>query len=128
MVGYVDSHLIDGENVVFRTRTHWIIYLSTYSLLTLLIGPYLARRTNEFAVTNKRILIKEGIIRRRSVEIFVSKVESVAVRQSLSGRILGFGHLTIVGTGGTQERFLTISRPLKFRRHFQEVVNGSFTS
>ena len=50
-----------------------------------------------------------------------SKIESVNVDQSVMGRILGYGSITIVGTGGTRETFHNISSPLEFRKAFQEL-------
>jgi len=34
--------------------------------------------------------------------------------------LLGFGTVSIVGTGGSRESFSDISKPLLFRRKFQE--------
>jgi hypothetical protein len=37
------------------------------------------------------------------------------------GRILNYGSITIIGTGGTTETFHNIARPLKFKQTFQEL-------
>jgi uncharacterized membrane protein YdbT with pleckstrin-like domain len=50
-----------------------------------------------------------------------SKIESVNVDQSILGRILGYGTIRIVGSGGTKEVFPNISKPLLFRKKFQEM-------
>ena len=55
------------------------------------------------------------------MELNLSKIESVNVNQSILGRILGYGSLGVIGTGGTSENFLLIKNPLEFRRKFQEV-------
>lgn len=75
--------------------------------------------TSEFAVTNNRVLVKVGIIRRHSVEIVLPQVEGIGVDQGIIGRILGFGTITVSGTGTTQEPFIRIRRPLEFRRQVQ---------
>jgi uncharacterized membrane protein YdbT with pleckstrin-like domain len=75
--------------------------------------------TSEFAVTNKRLIVKVGVLRRRIVEMQLSKVEAIAVDQSLLGRIFGYGNIVVTGTGGTKEPFSAISSPLKFRRAVQ---------
>jgi hypothetical protein len=36
------------------------------------------------------------------------------------GRILGFGHITVIGAGGTNETFSVLSDPMGFRKAFQE--------
>jgi uncharacterized membrane protein YdbT with pleckstrin-like domain len=51
----------------------------------------------------------------------LSKIESVNVDQSFMGRILGYGSMTIIGTGGTREAFRNIRKPLEFRKAFQEL-------
>jgi uncharacterized membrane protein YdbT with pleckstrin-like domain len=77
-------------------------------------------KTAEFAVTDKRVLMKTGVLRRRSLEINLAKIESVAVDQGILGRILGYGTIIVRGTGGTQEPFRRIADPMGFRRHVQE--------
>jgi uncharacterized membrane protein YdbT with pleckstrin-like domain len=74
---------------------------------------------SEFAVTERRVLIKVGVIRRHSVEILLEKVEGIGVTQTVPGRLLDFGSIVITGTGGTRETFHEISAPLEFRRQVQ---------
>src|SRR5438552_1262881 len=76
-------------------------------------------RTSEFAVTNKRVIIKVGLIRRDTLELLLNKVESIGVDQTVTGRIVGYGSIVVVGTGGTRETFRNIARPLAFRKHVQ---------
>lgn len=89
--------------------------------LCVLLG-YLKRKATEMAVTNKRILIKTGLLSRRTFELLLSKVESIGVQESLLGRMLGYGSVVIRGTGGTPEPFSTIAHPLEFRRQVQEQI------
>lgn len=124
MASYVASNLINGETIVCETHLHWITFLSIKGLFTLFLTPLVARWTSEFAVTNKRVVIKTGLIARDTLEMNLQKIESVGVDQSLLGRILGYGDLTIIGTGGTRERFPNIADPVRFRRAFQEQVAG----
>ncbi len=58
MGNYVESHLIRDEAVVYAARLHWVIYLKPKAFLSLWIGPFIQRTTSEFAITNKRIIIK----------------------------------------------------------------------
>jgi uncharacterized membrane protein YdbT with pleckstrin-like domain len=119
---YVNNNLISGEHVVYRTTYHWKIFWNLKSLLTLFLAPLLAQYSDEFAITNKRIIMKTGLIARRTLELNLSKVESVIVNQSIFGRILGFGDVIIIGTGGTRETFNDIKKPLEFRKKFQESI------
>ena len=120
MGSYVRSNLFEGERVIYEAKLHWIIFVSWKSLLTLFISPIIQRWTNEFAITSKRVIIKIGLIRRHTLEMNLSKVESVDVNQSIMGRILGYGTIVVVGTGGTQEQFAAISDPMTFRKKFEE--------
>lgn len=78
--------------------------------------------TSEYAITNRRVVIKIGWIQRRSLEIFLEKAEGVLVDQSIPGRILNYGSVNIIGTGGTDNRFPFIPSPLKFRKIVQEEI------
>ena len=78
------------------------------------------RNSAEFAITNKRVILKTGIVQRRTTEMFLQKIETVGVDQGLIGRMLDFGTITLSGTGGTTEPFGRIARPLEFRRQVQE--------
>jgi uncharacterized membrane protein YdbT with pleckstrin-like domain len=118
---YVNNHLIRDESVILETNYHWITFISWLGLFTLLIGPAIIRWSSEFVITNKRIIIKTGIISRKTFEMNLSKIESVNVDQSFMGRILGYGSMSIIGTGGTRESFHNILKPIEFRKAFQEL-------
>lgn len=124
MNSYVENNLVNGEEVIYWGNNHWIIFISFRSFLSLFILPMIDNWTNEYAVTNKRIIIKVGLISRRTVEMNVQKIESILVNQSVFGRILGYGDISVVGTGGTRETFSDISNPTEFRKKFQEVQNS----
>ena len=120
MGSYANKHLISNETVVFETRLHWVIFFTLRSLFTLTIAAWLEMSLSEYVITNRRIIIKRGFIARNTFEMNLSKIESVNVDKSVMGRILNYGSMTIIGTGGTQETFHNISRPLEFRKAFQE--------
>ena len=119
MGSYVRSNLLNDETVVYETRLHWIIFISWRSLFTLTLAPLIQRLTSEFAITNRRLIIKTGLISRHTLEMNLSKVESINVDQSILGRILDYGSIAIIGTGGTREPFDNIAHPMEFRRQFQ---------
>ena|SRR5581483_6470222 len=81
----------------------------------LLFRAWFHRWTTEIDVTDRRIVYKHGFINRHTVEMNMDKVESVDVDQSILGRMLDFGDITIRGTGETWETLKTIGAPLKFR-------------
>ena len=73
------------------------------------------RWTTETDVTNLRVVHKTGFIKRRTFEMSLDKVESVDVNQSILGRILNYGDVTILGVGEGKETISTIASPLDFR-------------
>ncbi len=121
MGNYVKNNLIQGEQIVYKTSYHWIIFLTSKAIFTLFLSPLIAIYSDEFAITNKRVIIKTGLISRHTLELNLTKIESVNINQSIWGRILDYGSIQIIGTGGTKETFINISRPLEFRKKFQEL-------
>jgi uncharacterized membrane protein YdbT with pleckstrin-like domain len=75
--------------------------------------------TTEFALTDRRIIAKHGILQRRSLEIQLAKVESIRVIQPILGMILNYGTVSVVGTGGTYEAFRNIAKPQDLRKQVQ---------
>jgi uncharacterized membrane protein YdbT with pleckstrin-like domain len=73
------------------------------------------RLTTETDVTNMRVVHKTGFIKRRTFEMALSKVESVDVSQSILGRVLNYGDVTINGVGEGTQTIHTIASPLAFR-------------
>lgn len=125
MGGYVRGHLIAGEQVVYETTLHWVAFVSLKGFFTLGLWPLIDRLTTEFAVTNKRVIVKTGWVQRETLELNLSRVESLSVDQSVMGRLFGYGTITIIGTGGTKEPFHGIAHPLEFRNAVQEQLSAS---
>ena len=83
----------------------------------LFVPAWLRRLGTEVVVTDRRVIYKTGLIRRRSIEINMDKVESVDVDQSILGRLFGYGSITIHGTGESIEPLWGIAHPIEFRNH-----------
>ena len=79
------------------------------------VAAWFQRWTTETDVTNFRIVHKTGFIKRRTFEMSVDKVESVDVNQSILGRIMNYGDVTIMGVGEGRETIRSIDSPLAFR-------------
>jgi uncharacterized membrane protein YdbT with pleckstrin-like domain len=90
--------------------------------LIFLVRAILQRNATEMTVTNKRVFVKTGLTARRTIELLLSRVESIGVEESAAGRILGYGKVTIHGTGGTPEVFQKIAHPLEFRTQVQQQI------
>lgn len=121
-MGYIESNLIADEKIMYEGKLHWAIFLPGIILLPVIIGAFLLigaaiqQATTEMAITNKRVLIKTGLISRRTLELNLAKIETIGIDQGIFGRMLNFGTVTVVGTGGTREPFKFVAAPLEFRR------------
>jgi uncharacterized membrane protein YdbT with pleckstrin-like domain len=100
-----------------------ISVMAIFNLFGFLIA-WINISTSEFAVTNTRVLVKVGLIRRNTFEVFLRQVEGVGVDQGILGRILDFGTIIVSGTGATREKFMRIRRPLEFRRQVHVQVQA----
>jgi uncharacterized membrane protein YdbT with pleckstrin-like domain len=109
--------------VYFPRHTGWrwsfdiVAAFVAASALALLAREWFTWWTTEIAVTNRRIIYKQGFIGRNTVEMHMDKVESVDVDQSILGRILNYGSVIVKGTGTGFEPLTTISAPLDLRNH-----------
>lgn len=79
------------------------------------VKAWFHRWTTETDVTNLRVVHKTGFIKRRTFEMSLDKVESVDVNQSILGRLLDYGDVTILGVGEGKQIISTIASPLAFR-------------
>lgn len=74
-------------------------------------------RTNEYVLTNHRVIQQTGILNKRSVDSRLDKVNNVEHQQSVWGRVFGFGDVMIDTASETgTATFRNISRPLDFKR------------
>ena len=149
-MAYVDSQLLPGEQVIYRAHMSRVLFLPAVgvaalavgaTILTtsipsfwptaaalgfiaavLFVGELILYKGSEFAVTDRRVIIKVGWIRRRTMETMLGKIEAVGVQQGMLGRMLNFGTITVTGTGGTQETFDRIGAPLEFRKQVQSAA------
>ena len=138
MSSFVESSLTKDEKIVLNAKLHWALFIG--SGLTLMIGLSMSSssnssiagfliiiggayfikalmiwRTTELALTNKRVISKWGIIRRRSVDTNLSKIEGVSFHQGIFGRLLGYGSVVIRGTGGDHQPVPFIRSPILFK-------------
>ena len=82
----------------------------------------LQRNAMEMALTNRRVVIKTGVMARSTTEMPLAKVESIQVNEPVLGRMLGYGTILVIGTGGTSEPFDQVANPLEFRRQVQQQI------
>lgn len=131
MASYIESTLIKDEKIIYTGNVSlWslsplmlfgFLFLWLYGIgIVFWIIAYLRYKTTELAFTNKRVIAKFGFISRQTVELNITKVESIQVNQGILGRIFNFGTLVISGAGSPQAPILGISKPMTFRKAFME--------
>jgi hypothetical protein len=146
-VSYIERSLDEGEQIIYRTGLHWVTLFPSalFCLVFMGIGALLAlgswkvglpiiaisilvpswalivRNGTKMVITDRRIIIKKGLIGRQTVEISRSKLESVRVDQNLFGRVLDYGTIIVIGTGSTHEPFRKVRSPIEFRRQLTSV-------
>ena len=97
--------------------------LACLTAVALLAGGIIRRIATEVVVSNKRVLIRTGLSSRRSIEVLLTRVESLGMKQTLAGRILGYGTVVVNGIGGTREEFERIRHVNEFKRTVQAQLN-----
>lgn len=131
------STLLANETIVFEGKLHWwifvrgalfilagflifnsigtLFYLCLGIGIALLIHAYLEYISSEFLVTDKRVVLKTGILKRTFADIPLKRADGLIVNESLIGRILGFGHVSVT-TAGQPQRFAYLTDAIEFRR------------
>lgn len=148
-MSYVENNLLKDEEIVYKAKIHWAIYLpaAVWGLLAIIftidyfannaegilvlmlimwavtafcvIKGLIETRYSEYVLTNKRLIMKTGIIARKTEELMLTKCEGVFVDQSILGRLFGYGTL-LATTGGATNKFRKIADPIIFRNRINE--------
>ena len=100
---YAFSHSEMDANTLHLTEAGGAALL-VCGAVVILIGV-VRRHATEMAVTNRRVVIKTGLMSRKTIEMLLNKVESIEVSETTGGRMLGYGTIVMIGTGGTSEPF-----------------------
>jgi len=133
-MGYIESTLSGDEKVEYKFSYHWIkwvipviLFITGFMLFFIpsILGLYLILKIvfTEQGITTKKGLKKVGIISRNTEELLLSKVETIEINQGVLGRILGFGNVSLTGTGISSLVFNTISNPMKVKNNIESLLN-----
>jgi len=123
---YIDSSLASGETVLMRGKWPGVFWFGAWAALILLgvivVGIFIFLRSfiimtsTDFAVTDRRIILKRGWLNRQTQELAVESVEGVSLDQSLIARMFGYGRIVVTGTGDAVIVFPPMANPVQFRR------------
>lgn len=133
-MSYIEESLSSGEVVHKVFQLHWfakvpmycwlVLGLVTFGLTWLIaLYEYFRLRSIEQGVTNKRVIMKTGIISRSTEEMKLSSIETVEIEQSVWGRMFGYGTVKLTGRGISDVRFRNIDDPMRVKREIESVSN-----
>lgn len=149
-MSYIETNLQPGEEIKYRANLHFFLFVQPTILLLIgaflasapkeisamthyagllifffglvsLLQRLLVKIGSSYAVTNKRVILKTGVISRRAVDLILAKCEGLHVKQSIMGRIFNFGTITVT-TGGVTSSYPFIAAPLAFRREINTQI------
>ncbi len=149
-MGYIEKSLASNEVIIAKARFHWLYHVFAYAVLVLSLAlaahmysqgwrPWLAAAlaaigtivflrvmvpiwTTEIGVTSGRVILKRGFLTRHTEETQLSAIEEINVDQGIFGRLLGFGRITVQGTGDDDVYIPAIASPLHFRKSIQQAL------
>ena len=81
--------------------------------------------TAHLYLTNKRIILKAGWMRKVSMEVLLNKVQGIDIDQSLMGRMLNYGVVVIKGIGINNITMKNVREPFEFRKQAQEQIQNA---
>ncbi|NVO07687.1 MAG: PH domain-containing protein [Rhodoferax sp.] len=136
MSSYIEGALVKDERLVhvghvslwslWHLLAAGLVLLPLFGAgLILLAIAYVRYRSFELGVTTKRVIVKRGFISRQTIEMNLSKVESIQVEQSALGRLFNYGTLIVAGTGASHAPMTGIAEPMAFRKAFIEAQDGA---
>ncbi len=91
-----------------------------------LIARFVRWQSIDMAVTNERVVVRTGMLRKSGIEIPLARINTVFFRQSFWERLVGSGDLSIesAGEGGRQD-FHNVWRPNRVQHMIYEAREAS---
>ncbi len=124
-MSYIQKSLGADEKLVAEAHFHWsysvMAWLALILLFWCLIGIWIffsmmiRKWTTEIGITTHRFIMKTGLLTLHTQEMAIHNIEGVKVDQGFWGRVLGFGHIRIEGTGVDAIELPPIADPIAFR-------------
>lgn len=137
------------NNIVYVGRLHWVIFLGPLVMACAAMGvgiyipqvkeiallfvvfallwaavTWVTYQFSSLTIQNKQVILRTGVLVRNTTDIPLGKIESIDIRQSLFGSILGYGILLITGTGGTRYMINYLDKPLTCRRYIEQLMHN----
>jgi len=140
---------MNDSNIVYQARLHWILFF--WPCLLLCLALFLGMRFDQLhyvaiflalfaliwgamflmkyhfsylTIKKNQVILCTGVLVRKTLDIPLSKIESIDITQSLFGSLLHYGTLVITGTGGSRQMVDFLSKPLTCRRYIEQLLHG----
>jgi uncharacterized membrane protein YdbT with pleckstrin-like domain len=110
-------YLMVPKNGMMQTIGSWLALCLLAGSVYLLIRAWLRQFSTEYAVTDRRVIYKRGLVWRKTMEMNMDKISSVDVEQSIFGRMLNYGTVRVYSPGADPEPIKDIGSPIDFRTH-----------
>jgi membrane protein YdbS with pleckstrin-like domain len=129
LVNYLElpKDAFDIYNRIINNSINYIFLALIFIVLLYLVRRILLYLNTEYGVTNKRLIIKKGIIRVSIAEIFIDRIESIYCLQGIFGRIFNYGAVCISGIGGKMPVFRKVYKPYSLRRRIVDIIEKNKT-
>ncbi len=86
----------------------------------LCLASLLSYLGGSFVITSHRLILQQGAIRRRRMEILLAEIGGIDIVEDMAGEILGYGSIIVHGPDGSRERYTHIADPVEFRNKILE--------
>ena len=138
-----------NDDVIYFARLHWVIFVwpvvllfggmvlgiefwqlkevSIFLVLFALAWGFMTWVNYHFSsvtIKKNQVILRSGFLVRQTIDIPITKIESIDIRQSVGGSIFQYGFLMITGTGGTRNSINFIAKPLTCRRYIEQLTHG----
>lgn len=140
---------MSDNNTVYQARLHWVIFF--WPVILLCSGVFLGFKFEQLkevsfffmvfaiiwglmvwityqycslTIKKTQVILRTGFLVRNTMDIPLSKIESIDIRRTLLGSLLHYGSLVITGTGGTRQVVNYLNRPLTCRRYIEQLMHG----
>src|SRR3990167_1869038 len=138
------------RDVLYKARLHWVLFLgpgmlmlialsvglttvqeplrwvSLFALFFSLLWGAMVWVTYHFSsliIKKKQVILRTGLRVQQTIDIAVSRIESIDIRQTIIGSLFQYGSLVITGTGGTRQVINYLSKPLTCRRYIEQSMH-----
>lgn len=142
---FVEKNLMPYETVIYKSSLHWIVLLPPIFILASGIALYVNEIeslsfvffflfiatgifslflyfTAEYVLTNSRVLMSVGVIKKETLQEPIARIKEIKVKQGFFGKIFNFGSFTFRELRRTKPTFFFVSKPLEFRKQIREQV------